>query len=142
MHRLSIGLILVAPALLSACDPIVRSRLRLAPPVTLDSVTAECKSEPSEPIAAVEQLALRFGLKAETQRSNDGTRTWRGRTYPSRAQSLYIYTHTAPDGTLDVAVSEIITKEWTPRGDSLRNALVTTLACFGMLHPESPAPAT
>ena len=136
MHRL---LVLIGVAVVAGCDPIVRTSMRvmLLPTATVDTTVRS--GSPVKAMAAVERLALRFGLKPEENKSATGPKSWRGPAYNgSGARKLYVYASVGGDGVLRVEVSEIITTRWSPRGDSLTKALADTLRDFGSLAPEPP----
>jgi hypothetical protein len=130
MHRARLGI--GWALLLAACEPVVSSRLRLAPaPTTADSATARIGAAPSEALAAVERLAVAYGLRPESGFPKECAREWRsGPSGPQRLR-LYICASAPTQGGLEVRLSEYITSRWTLRGDSLRRALADTLARFG-----------
>ena len=138
MHRLLV-LIGIAVVLVTGCDFIVRTSLRVVPPPPATVDTTVHGRSPVDAMAAVERLALRFGLTPEENKSATGPKSWRGPAYKgSGARKLYVYASVGGDGVLSVDVSEILTTHWSPRGDSLRKALADTLRDFGSLAPEPP----
>ena len=138
MHRLG-TVIAIATVLIAGCTPVVRSSLRVTPMVTPDLSTTAPSPRPADAMAAVERLAVRFGLKLDENKGPTGPKTWRGPAYTSnRAQRLRIYAHLGSDGAFNATVSESATTQWSPRGDSLRQALADTLTCFGVLATKPP----
>jgi hypothetical protein len=108
-------------------------RLRLPPaPGTVSHALAV--GDQHEALTAVQRLALRFGLRPDSTKAWSPAQAWVIRTYfrpGGGALRLRLEATPCPDGGLDVHLSEFITKQWTPKGDSLRRALADTLAQFG-----------
>jgi hypothetical protein len=131
MHqaRLTIGFAL----LLLGCDPVVSNTLRLTPsPVAVaDSVTVQAGATRADALAAVERLALTYGLQPQSEFPKRCTREWRSGPTGQYRLRLYMCAVVPPGGGLDVQLSEYITDRWSPKGDSLRRALADTLARFG-----------
>ena len=131
MHRVMIVLLGVS---LAACDPVVHDTLRVTP--VNQASGASASAGPADVLSAVEHVALRFGLKPDQSGTDSVTRTWRGPAYEKgRPQQLYVYANRAADGMVTVTVGEIITRTWSPRGDSLRRAITDTLQRFGSVTP-------
>jgi hypothetical protein len=132
MYR--VGLTISFVLFMVACDQVVRTSLRLPrAPATADSIRAQPNAMRTDPIAAVERLALAYGLHGEAQFPKECAREWRSGPYSQRRppMRLYICVKLLPEGGLEVQLSELLTPRWSPRGDSLRRALADSLARFG-----------
>jgi hypothetical protein len=134
MHR--VPTVLVLAFLAAACDPIVRSTIRVTPAATRSLDVTRLASDSSAPILtplaldAVERVAGRFGLKSLPP--GRCPRAWEG---PSFARTfLNICATVLPNGDLRLWVTEGITNHWSARGDSLRRVLEDTLAQFGSVQ--------
>jgi hypothetical protein len=129
--------VLALALLVSACDPIVRVTLLLAPaaPRVRDlTATARDSAAPiATPVAleAVERVAAQFGLK---RLPPDGcSHAWEGPGFSGHTH-LSICATMLPNGDLRLWLSEGITRRWSARGDSLRRVLEDTLGQFGRVE--------
>ena len=118
--------------LLASCGRV--TRLYFNPtPVSTDTTVAQRHATPVEALAAVERLAVRFGLAPRPGDLGECAGAWLARNYDGgRVQQLHICALPAPDGGLQVVVTEFV--GWSPRSDSLRYALADTLARFGTVR--------
>lgn len=130
---------ILAIPLLTACDPGVGAIVRLTPsraPQT-DSL-APPGSRAAE--AAIGRLALQFGLGSESEKTGGCREQWAIRNYPGGpGKHNYLVLCLMPaEGIVQVRLIEGITTRWSPKGDSLRLALIDTLARFGSVEVRQP----
>lgn len=135
------GLIVVVALLMIACDRAMRTTFSLTPARANIADTIEVRSRPlsAEAVAAVERVALQFGLTSVPGGIGPGCkRAWRLsdhlRTDKPRGGGADFVICALPlsDGRLEVQVSEI--RGWSPRGEMLRKAMADTLARFGTIE--------
>ena len=137
MHlvRRTVALVL----LLAGCDPAIATNLHLSPTPAVSGDSMRSKDVRSDALAAVERIALGFGL--EPIKGLDCNRAWRATGYrraPGQPRgSMVVCVMFPADGSLVVRVGEGITNRWSPRGDSLRSTLTDTLARFGSVRSAS-----
>jgi hypothetical protein len=123
---------LVGVALLLACDSVVASRLQLTPAAP----AVESARSNADALAAVDRLAVQFGLGPETTDPRRCARAWRSAPYRYRNVDLWLYmcARVPTADTLELYLAEALTTCWSPKGDSLRVALADTLAHYGNLR--------
>ena len=122
-----------AVLLLVACDPGVYAKVRLTP--SAGPTDASPTARAGEPVAAMGQVALRFGLILDSLQSDSVTRNWDGPVEANGHSRLYVRATRTAGGQVTVLVGEMYTDVWSPRGDSLRRAVADTLRYFGALTP-------
>lgn len=123
--------------LVAACHHNERARFRLTPSTALhsDSVRNGEEAGRAGAVTAIEAVALRFGL-APQRPGPECARSWLmpGHTRPAPQQpigDLFICLVFPPDGSLEVRLVEVRTIGWTSTADSLRRAVIDTLAHYG-----------
>ena len=129
-------LVTITPILL-ACDPLVARTLRLTPspgPRTDSTAVASVDARHQLALAATDRLANRFGLEPVPP-SGECTRSWRlphhrRKEVPPWSSGLSVCVESVTSDALEVQISEI-TRQWSPKGDSLQRALADTLARYG-----------
>jgi hypothetical protein len=128
--RLLIGLFLLS-CLLTACDSVVSTRLRLspAPPPLAAPRAADSMAPSAHAVDAVKAIALRFGLEPLAEGHDHCVGAW-----AQPENSLYICVRRpVARGDVEVYVSEVGNR-WSARGDSLHRALADTLATLGRVR--------
>ena len=122
-----------------ACDSLVRSTFRLTPPAAavqpVDATRARYQIDHRAALSALDGLAQQFDFRVSIDEPRTTClRTWR-RDAPgwNDPTQLYLCVRAGVDGRLEVELAELITSQWTPRGEIVRRALVDTLARYGQL---------
>ena len=134
MHRRRSAVALAVALGLAGCDPLVRATLDVVPPRPAgpgSPSTAAPDSTAASGLAALARVAQGFALQSTTPAGADCPRRWQGRVSTAGAQFFVMCARPLPSGGLRVVVSEVLTKHWSPRGDSLRRAAADTLARLG-----------
>lgn len=138
MHARLLALCVVV--LVTACHHTERARFRLTPPTALHSDSARIGEEAGRTgaVTAVEAVALRFGL-APQRPGPECARSWLmpGHTRPAPQQpigGLFLCVVLTPDGSLELHLAEMRTIGWSSTADSLRRAMIDTLAHYGAVN--------
>ncbi|GAC1658541.1 MAG: hypothetical protein NVS4B3_26010 [Gemmatimonadaceae bacterium] len=115
------------------CDPGVAANFRLLPASAAQADSARsAQAARWAAAAAVERLALQFGLKPDARIEGECAQIW-------FLKPLILCTKLPADGTLTAGIFEFPSRRWSSKGDSLRLALADTLARFGRVQITQPA---
>ena len=131
MHLAHLTLGMAALAL--SCGRVTTLSVIPSPSGSADSAHASSITQSTSAVAAVDRMALRYGLSPRPGPNASCVGAWMAKDYDRTGpQQLHICARSTPAGTLEVIITEFV--GWSPKVDSLRHELADTLARFGTVR--------